>query len=427
MAQRHMRLERLRWTILGLLFFSTVINYLDRQAMSVLLPTLRAQLGFTSADYGKVTTVFFLAYALSQIPAGMWIDKVGVLLGFSVFIVGWSCAALLTGLAGGIISLGLAQGMMAMFEAGCWPAGTKAVADCFPQQRRAFSMAVFDSGAAVGAVIAVPLVALLAVQFGWRAAFFIVASLGFLWTFAWCWVYRAPTAHPWLAAEDRAVARAELGAPLPKRPGFGVALRRIVGERQLWGLILTRTLSTPVWWFYVFWLPDYLSMGRGFSLKEIGLYAWIPLLAVDIGKIAGGAASDRLLVRGYSATLARKSVMVVGALLMICGTKVVGAPSSAAALAWVCAAMFGYGMWGSNILALHADIFAADTMGTAVGATSVAASLGAAAFTYAVGQLVDRAGYGPAFWIAGSLPMTACVPLILQVGRVGRIGSIRAI
>lgn len=418
------KLSRLRWLILGLLFLSTVINYVDRQALSVLLPTLRTELGLSSADYGLITTAFLLAYTLAQVPVGMWIDKVGTRIGFSVSIVGWSIAAVLHAFVVGPISLIFARAFLGVTEAGNWPAGTKAVASWFPQKRRAFAMAVFDGGSAVGAVLAPPMVALLALQFGWRASFVVTGMMGFVWLAGWLWLYHAPHQHPRLSAADRETVMKEVGLAPPKPPVFGDALRRIVRERQLWGIMTTRLLATPVWWFYVFWLPDYLSKGRGFSLQDIGFYGWIPYVTVDLGKMLGGAASDGLLARGFSATVARKSLMFLGALAMLGGLQVVNAGSSAAAIGWVCVATFGFGMWSANILALHADVFPAETMGTAMGSTLMAASLGGAVFTYGVGQVVDRLGYTPVFWTVGVLPLAACVALFFWVGRVERIRDV---
>lgn len=416
-----MRLGRLRWLILGLLFLSTVINYVDRQALSVLLPTLREQLSITSKEYGAITTIFMLAYTAAQLASGMLIDRIGTRLGFSISIVAWSISALLHAFAIGPWSLGLFRCALGLGEAGNWPAGTKAISRWFPQHRRAFAMAVFDGGSAVGAIIAPPIVVLLALHFGWRAAFVVTSLLGFVWLAGWLWVYHSPEKHPWLSEEDRQIVLREGGAGQAKSALFGAPLRRILGVRPLWGLMATRMLSTPVWWFYVFWLPDYLSKGRGFSLKEIGLYGWIPYLTVDIGKMAGGAISDGMLARGRSATFARKSVMAAGALAMMGGIMVAGAEQPAMALAWVCLATFGFGMWSANTLALHADIFPSATMGSAVGLTGTAASLGGAIFTFVVGQVVDKHGYGPVFWVAGIAPLVACLALFFWVGRVERI------
>jgi ACS family hexuronate transporter-like MFS transporter len=416
-----MKLSRLRWLILGLLFLSTVINYVDRQALSVLMPTLRTELGLSSADYGLITTVFLLAYTFAQVPVGMWIDKIGTRLGFSISVAGWSIAAMLHAFVVGPVSLIFARALLGVTEAGNWPAGTKAVASWFPQKRRAFAMAVFDGGSALGAVIAPPLVALLVLNYGWRASFVVTGVLGLIWLAGWLWLYHGPETHPKLSPAERETALQEAGLVKVTTPVFGEPLRRIVRERQLWGLMFTRLLATPVWWFYVFWLPDYLSKGRGFSLKEIGFYGWIPYLTVDLGKMLGGAASDAMLARGVSATIARKSIMFLGALAMLGGLQVVHAASASVAITWVCLATFGFGMWSANILALHADIFPAETMATAMGSTLMAASLGGAVFTYGVGQAVDRVGYQPVFWAVGVLPLAACVALFFWLGRVERI------
>lgn len=421
-----MSLARLRWLLLGLLSLSTVINYLDRQALSVLLPTLRTELHLSSADYGTITTVFLLAYTVGQLVAGVWIDRVGTRLGFAASIIAWSFAAMLHALARGPWTLGIFRGLLGIAEAGNWPAGGKAIAQWFPPQRRAFAMAIFDGGSALGAIAAPPLVALLALHFGWRAAFLMTGGLGLFWLSAWWLVYETPERHRWLSHHDRAEALRESRQVQPaKSPAFGAALRRILLTRKLWGLVGTRILATPVWWFYVFWLPDYLSQGRGFSLKEIGFYGWIPYATVDLGKMVGGAFSDRLLARGRSPTFARKIVMVGGALCMAAGILVADAPSAAVAIAWVCVATFGFGLWSANILALHADIFPAETMATALGVTGMAASLGGAAFTYVIGQIVNRAGYGPVFWIAGTISLVACLALFFALGRVEPIDAPR--
>jgi MFS transporter, ACS family, hexuronate transporter len=416
-----MRLSTLRWLILTLLFLSTVINYVDRQALSVLLPTLRAELGLTSADYGTITMIFMLTYAAAQIPVGMWIDRIGTRIAFSVAIVAWSVSAILHALAMGPLSLGILRGLLGASEAGNWPAGAKAIACWFPQSRRALAMGVFDSGSAVGAILAPMVVAFTALHFGWRVAFVATGVFGLAWVVAWLRVYHDPATHPWLSAEDREKVAQETGSSRPRPEAFGEPLRRIIVTRQLWGLLVTRVIATPVWWFYVFWLPDYLSQERGFSLAAIGLYGWMPYLTVDLGKMLGGAASDFLLSRGFSVNFARKSTMLAAAVIMTAGVAVVGAETPAAAMAWVCVATFGNGMWSANTLALHADLFPPDTMGSAVGTTLMAASASGAAFTFAVGLMVDKIGYAPVFWTVGCLALVACLALFFWLGRVERI------
>jgi ACS family hexuronate transporter-like MFS transporter len=389
----------MRSYLLVLLFLSTVINYVDRQALSVVLPVLRKELGLSSTDYGNITSVFMIAYTIGQVALGNWIDKVGTRVGFAISILAWSLAAIGHAfVATGMQLLGL-RFVLGLGESGNWPAGAKAVAETLPPERRAFGMAIFDGGSAVGAILAPPLVALLATQYGWRAAFALTGTVGLIWLVVWWFSYR-----PLIAAPEKA-----------NRVWWGM-----LRVRALWGLMVTRFLATPVWWFYVFWLPDYLSKGRGFTLEEIGLFGWIPYLTVDIGKMIGGAASDRMLRIGRTATFARKSVMAVGALAMMGGLMVAGAPSASQALVWVSVATFGFGLWSANILALHADCFSSASLATAIGWTGTAASLSGAAFTWAVGRMVDQMGYAPAFTAAGSLAIFALGSLVFLVGKVER-------
>lgn len=390
----------MRTFILVLLCASTVINYIDRQALAVVLPKLRTDLGLSSVDYGTVTTVFLIAYTLAQVGSGVMIDRLGTRLGFLISILVWSCAAVAHAFAQGVWSLAAFRAILGLGEAGNWPAGGKAVAEWFPKERRAFAMGVFDGGSALGAILAPPVVAALALSFGWRAAFVATGVLGFVWAVVWWFTYRTPPQ----AESDGSTAR--------------IPLKILMRERKLWGLMLTRMIATPVWWFYVFWLPDYLSKERGFGLKEIGLFGWIPFLTVDIGKLIGGAMSDRLLRRGNSATLARKSVMAFGALAMLGGVMVVDASTATGALAWVSLATFGFGMWSANILALHTDVFPRAAMATAIGWTGTAASLGGAFVTYATGWIVQTAGYAPVFWAVGTLALFAFLALVFVLGRV---------
>ncbi|MBM3815005.1 MAG: MFS transporter [Acidimicrobiia bacterium] len=413
-----MAASRLRWMILGMLCLSTVINYVDRQALSVVLPTLRKDLGITSGQYGTITTWFLVAYTVAQVAGGVVIDRLGTRLGFVVSIALWSAAAVSHAWAQGVVTLSIFRILLGLGEAGNWPAGGKAIAEWFPKARRAFAMGVFDGGSAVGAMVAPPLVAALALVYGWRSAFVVTGLSGFVWMGAWLWLYRKPAEHPWLREGERAQVLAEVEEVKTRQGNWLEGLRRIAGERKLWGLMVTRMVATPVWWFYVFWLPDYLSKERGFSLKEIGLFGWIPFLTVDIGKLVGGGLSDRLLRQGWTATFARKGVMACGAVAMLGGVRVVQAETAAGALGWVSLATFGFGLWSANILALHADMFPASRMATAVGLTGAAASLGSAFFTYVTGLLVDSKGYAPAFWVAGTAALVACLSLVFLLGRV---------
>jgi ACS family hexuronate transporter-like MFS transporter len=396
-------LERQRSLVLTLLCLSTIVNYIDRQSLAVVLPELRHQLDLTGASYGNIATLFLIAYTIGQIGMGALIDRIGTRVGFIVSIVIWSIAAILHSVVSSARGFGVVRVILGIGESGNWPAGAKSVAEWFPKERRAFAMGVFDGGSAIGAVIAPPLMVWLTSRYGWRSAFGTMGLLGFAWLAAWIAIYRTPPR--------------DLAAPAqPPRHRYAWSILR---SRALWGLMLTRMLATRVWWFYVFWLPDYLSKGRGFSLQQIGYFAWIPFVTVDLGKIVGGGISDRLL-RNHTVSLARKSVMAAAALCMMTGLFVVSAPNAAAAIGWVSLATFGFGMWSANILALHADVFSSEVMATAIGWTGTAASLGGAAFTWMIGQVVDLKGYAPVFAATALVAGLALISLVLLVGRVER-------
>ncbi|HEX3730819.1 MAG TPA: MFS transporter, partial [Opitutaceae bacterium] len=384
--------DRFRWVILALLFASTALNYIDRQTLSVLLPELERKIALTPAEYGTITSLFLVAYMVAQPVAGALIDAIGTRAGFAVMVLFWSAASILQGLVRGALGFGILRVLLGLGEAGNWPAGCRAVALWFPKERRALAMGIFDGGSAAGAIVAVPLTAFAAIYFGWRLTFVAIGSLGFVWLALWLVFYRDP------------IAEAASPSPVAETPPRALDLVR---GRSFWSIFFARMFTTPVWWFYVFWLPEYLGRFRGLSLAKIGLYAWLPFLTVDVGKVLGGLASDRLISAGRAPIPTRKVVMAVGALTMVAGIKVVGAASLAAAIGWVCVATFGFGLWSSNILALMADVYPAKVLGRAVGMTGSGASLGGALFTFAVGIIVSRTSYGPVFWIAGLAPLAA--------------------
>jgi len=384
-----------------LLSFSTVINYLDRQALSIVVPTLRQEISLSSAEYGDITTAFLIAYGVGQIIAGGVVDRIGTRWGLAIFVAVWSVTAIAHGFAQTAGQLMALRILLGLGEAGNWPAGVKAISEWFSKSERAFSMGIFDGGSAVGASLAPPVVAAIAVGYGWRTAFVATGLLGLVWLCFWLRFYRT---NPAMAGSAR----------VPS------ALWTILRQPKLWGLMATRLLATPVWWFYVFWLPDYLGNGRGFSLAEIGMFGWVPFVTVDLGKLIGGRLSDLGIARGYSLTMARKTVMGAAAVCMAGGLFVVAAETSFAALAWVSLATFGFGMWSANILALHADLFDSSTIASAVGWTTAASSVGGAAFTWLIGRVVDSQGYGLVFAMAGSTALLAFAVLWFAVGTVER-------
>lgn len=410
-------LSRLQWGILALLFFSTVINYIDRQTLSVLKQTLEVDLGLRSTDYGNVTALFMFIYSVAGLALGLWIDRIGVRWGLGLGVLVWSIAAMLHGAISGFWSLCVYRSLMALGEGVNWPAGGKAVARWLPPDRRAFAMGLFDGGSAIGAVLAPPLVGTLTTWFGWRATFVVTGFTGIVWLIVWYWLYDDPTRHRWLTQAQRDAHQSEQQGEAVGRTSFWASTRMLIELRTLWGLIVVRFLATPVWWFYVFWLPGYLQAARGFTLIDLARWAWIPYLTCDAGKLVGGLASDGMLRRGFGSSTSRKAVMIGGALFMAFGLFVTHAPGAAGSVALVSVATFGFGCWSANTLALHADCFPSRLMGTALGLTGLSAALGGSAFTWLAGRIVERAGYGYVFLVAGIAPLLASAVLVFGVNR----------
>ena len=380
----------MRSLVIALLFFATVINYVDRQTLSVLAPVLRDRFHMSNIDYSHVVTVFLLAYMIMQSGSGRILDRLGTRRGMSLTIAWWSAAAMLHAAAGSVFSFGACRFLLGLGEAGNWPGGVKAVSEWFPPNQRAFGIGFFNAGSTVGAMLSPPLIAWLALRFGWQSAFLATGVLGFVWLAFWLALYRAPRV-PFGDAGD--------GAPVR-----WLALFRY---RPVWGLVLARTLADPVWWFYVFWLPEYLKRERNFSLAMIGYFASIPFLAAGIGNLTGGAMSGWLVRRGRAVLWSRKAVMAVSALLMASGIPAVLVGDARASLALISVATFAYSAWAANVLTLPADLFPPRVVASVSGVAGTGAALGGMVFTLIIGAVVDRFSYLPVFVAAGLMPVGA--------------------
>ena len=328
-------MPHVRWLIIGLVFLATVINYLDRLTISVLAPVITRELHLSNLEFAQVGVWFLVAYTFSQALSGRLYDRIGSKRGFTASVIVWSSAAVATATASTVGVLSACRFVLGLGEAGNWPGAAKVVAEWFPVRERAFAMAIFNSGAALGAVISPPIIVWLQLRYGWQAAFLVTGSLGFAVARVVAALLpsaRSPSADDAderaMIAGDTASTRETEAADEP-RVGWGALL----GYRQVWAIILARFMVDPIWWLYITWLPKYLSDARGFSLVQIGLYAWVPYLAADAGSLTGGALSGYLISRGWSVDRARKTVIAGAALLMPAGILAVRAESAAVALA----------------------------------------------------------------------------------------------
>jgi len=412
-----MKISGLRWLMVGLVFLATVINYIDRQTVSVLKTAISQDLGLSNSDYAAIQNSFLVFYGISQMVSGRLYDIIGTRRGFVFSIVVWSLAALAHATARSASAFAVFRAALGFGEAGNWPGAAKVVGEWFPVRERAFGMGIFNTGAAVGGALSPPIIAWLATAYGWRATFIVTGALGFVWLALWLIFFRSPSQHPWITEEERAHilegASATPSGPV-WRPGWGQLLR----YRQTWAVIMGRFITDPIWWLYIFWLPSYLQEARGFSLQQVGLSAWLPFLAGGIGALSGGYASGALISRGWTVDRARKAVMIFGAMLTPAGILAMRANDPYVALAWMAVVLFGFQVWVNNLQTLPSDFFPSSAVGSVFGLGGLAAAIASVLFTWATGRIVDNYGYTPVFLIAGVL---GPVGLVVTLGLAGRI------
>src|SRR5271156_4735579 len=409
---------RVRWWIVWTLFFSTVTNYISRQTFSVLAPLISAQYHLSHTDLAKILGAFQISYAVTWLLGGIFLDVVGTRLGLALAVVFWSLINILTGFATSVFGFASFRFLLGIGEGFNWPGASKTVAEWFPSQERSLAVAIFDSGSSVGGAVAALAIPIIALTLGWRSAFFVSGALGFVWLLVWLRVYHPLDRHPRVTPEEVSLIRAGQDVP-------GVSAQRgverwlnLARNRNVWGIVVGRALTDPIWWFYVFWLPQYLSDARGFTLERIALFAWVPFVAADLGNFTGGLISGYCIRRGVSVIRARTWVCAVSCLPILAGIPSARVHNVYIALGLICVALWGYASWSTMGLTLPSDLFPQEVVATVTGLSGLVAGLGGAAFTFVVGLTVDRYSYGPAFLAAGLLPLaaTACLFLLVRPG-----------
>ncbi|MGH9453981.1 MAG: MFS transporter [Terriglobia bacterium] len=409
-------LPDLRWVICGLLFFASTANYVDRQTLSVLKPHLQVVLHWSESDYGWIVFSFQLAYALMMVISGRLIDWLGTRLGFALTMIWWSIAAMSHSLARSAFEFAAARFALGAGEAGNFPASIKAVAEWFPEEERALATGIFNAGTNIGAVVAPPLVVWLTIHASWRYAFVVTGSLGFIWLICWLSIYRKPPA----------LARPGSHGAEPAKPdaseSFAASRRlwvRLLHTRQAWGFIIAKFMTDPIWWFYIFWIPSYLSQARGFSLVQIGYFAWIPFLAADIGSVLGGWASGFLMARGWSVNAARKITLAACALCMPAGIAAVLASNTWLALALISVSTSAHQGWSANLFTLVSDMFPREEVASVTGLGGCGGAIGGMIIAPVTGYVLQWFHtYVPLFIIAGVMHPLAIIVLHRVVPRI---------
>lgn len=384
-----------RWRIALLLCLITTINYIDRQALTVAAPLLMDEFAISNADYGLITSGFLFAYGLGQMLCGPVVDRLGTKRAFALAVAAWSIAGMLHAWGRGLVSFFTFRVLLGLTEAANFPVALKAIAEWFPRSERSLAVGILTVGPGLGAIVAPPLIALLISVWGWQAAFLVPGAIGFVWLLVWqAWFY-SPADHPHLPGRERELILRDVGEPEPApvdRPWYW-CLR----YPEVWGLMLSRFVSDGAFYFFVFWLPIYLTSQRGFDLTDIALFAWIPFLAVDIGGLAGGWLGKVFVDRGASIDQARKRVIWIGALLVPASLPAVAAESWVVALALIAVAMFAIQFKASSLFAVPADLFPARDVGTIWGLFGAVGSFGGMAFSGLAGWTIDQYSWTPLF------------------------------
>jgi len=391
-----------RWWIVWTLFFSTAINYINRQTLSVLAPVISKEFHLSHTELSNIFGAFQFAYAGTWLLGGIFLDIVGTRLGLTIAVVWWSIVSCITSFANSPLSLGALRFLLGIGEGFNWPGASKAVAEFFPEEERGTAVAIFDSGSSVGGALAAIAIPWIALKLGWRFAFAFSGILGFLWLGMWLVVYPSSSA---IEKEQRRPSKR------PTRSAWLNILRR----RETWGVVLGRSLTDPIWWFYVFWLPQYLSDTRGFSLRQIAAFAWIPFVAADLGNFAGGLSSGALIKHGMPVLRARKLICIISSIPMLAGIPAVLISDPFYSLAFICIALFGYASWSTMGLTFPSDLFSSEVVASVTGLSGLAAGLAGTLFTLLVGTLVDRFSYFPAFVAAATAPLLATVSVVILI------------
>jgi ACS family hexuronate transporter-like MFS transporter len=390
LAVPHARIGRYRWVIVALLFAATAINYIDRQMIGVLKPTLQAEFSWTETDYANIVFWFQLAYALGYVSFGKVVDAVGVRIGYTLAIIIWTVSHMAHGLATGILSFAAARFGLGVGESGNFPAGIRAVADWFPQKERALAIGLFNAGANVGAIITPLLVPLLVLWFDWRMAFFITGFFGVAWLVVWWLVYRDPADHPRVSQAELDWIRQDQDQAQP--PAAPIGWGKLITLRETWAYAMGKFLIDPIWWFFLFWLPGYLFERYHLDLKTFGLPLAAIYLISDFGSIAGGWLSSRLIRAGKSVNAARKIAMLVCALCVLPVWFAQSLESVWAAVLVIGLATAAHQAFSANLYTLPSDLFPRSAVGSVIGIGGTIGALGGMGMSIFTGYILDKTG-----------------------------------
>jgi MFS transporter, ACS family, hexuronate transporter len=408
----------LRWRIATILSAAIAISYLDRQSLSVAVAAIQRDIPLTNTEFSQLQAAFLLAYAVMYAGGGALVDWLGTRRGLLIIMIGWSIASASHGLATGFRSLLVSRFLLGVGEGGGFPAATKAVAEWFPAKERSFAMGIINAGTAVGAVVAPPAIAAILGVASWRAVFFATGIVGLLWTIWWVRTYEAASRHPDLSPVEReqiaeVIAGSETARGEPSTPWS-----QLLTYTEVWGLVFAKFLSDAAWYFYLFWLPKYLYDVRGFDVKQVGYYAWIPYAAAGVGCLTGGWLSGWLLRNGWSLNAARKIALGGSAAVMPLIVFVTRVPTELAIVLFSIA-FFGQQSWSTLVMIVPTDLFPRRIVASVAGMVGFGGAMGGVVFNLIAGRILDSGlGYGLVFSIVGTFHVIAFVVILLTIRSV---------
>jgi ACS family hexuronate transporter-like MFS transporter len=406
----------MRWRFALILSLAIAISYLDRQALSIAVAAIQREIPLTNTDFSQLQIAFLAAYGVMYAGGGVLIDWLGTRRGFTIIMIWWSLACAGHGLATGFASLALSRFLLGMGEGGGFPAATKAVAEWFPARERSMAMGIINAGTAIGAVVAPPLIAAIIVYADWRWAFVVCGVAGLVWTASWVKVYHPPAQHPHLADAERAAIAEVFAASAAS--GSKMSWLSLLRLRQVWGLVLAKFLTDGAWYFYLFWLPKYLYDARGFDVRQVGYYAWIPYAAAGIGSLTGGWFSSALLTGGRSIDAARKIALGASAAVMPLIIFVTQVPVELAIVLFS-VAFFGQQSWSTLVMIVPTDIFPRRIVASVAGLVGFGGAMGGIVSNLMAGRMLDLGmGYGAVFSIMGMCHVTAFVLILFAIPRI---------
>lgn len=405
---------KIRWRIVALLFFATTINYIDRQVIGILKPFIAEDLGWSEADYGYIVTAFQIAYAIGLLVTGKFLDKFGTRIGYIIAIVVWSIAGIFHAAARGVVGFSIARFFLGMGEAANFPAAVKTVAEWFPKNERAIATGWFNSGSNIGAIVAPIIVSGITIGMGWEWAFIITGSLGFIWIFFWWFSYHEPKNHPKISKEEFEYIHSDIDDS-----HISIKWIDLFKYKQTVAICLSRFITDWVWWFFLFWAPDFLYRKHGVNIKEVILPLIVIYTAASFGGVIGGWISSRLINRGKSVDYARKTAILICALCVVPLVFLSSVQSLWAAVGIIALAAAAHQGWASNIFTVVSDIYPKKTVGSMVGISGFSGAVGGALAASSIGVVLESTGsYILIFLCAGLAYLGAWIILKLMIPKI---------